>query len=419
MSMSHLCKPRTGCRLRLLVAAMVSVASAAVNGAEPLKVYILAGQSNMQGHAKVSTLAYMAEDPATAPLLASMHDGDGGWRTVENTWVSYLTQGRGPDSGEGIGPLTVGFGARTDPAEPSDKIGPEFTFGLRMREAVDGPILIIKTAWGGKSLHTDFRPPSAGPYELNDGEREAITKRGLDVDEEAAARRERSGAFYRQMIEHVRAVLADPARVCPGYEPEQGIELAGFVWFQGWNDMVDGGVYPSRGEPGSYDAYSRLLAAFIRDVRRDLDAPRMPFVIGVMGTNGPIDNLEPRYRAIHGEFRRAMAAPAAIPEFQGNVIAVQTAPCWDMRLDAAAEQRDQLNGRKRGLEQQVKQGERSREDIAEELAEIEAELASPAIGGLWDRAASNAAYHYFGCGKTMACIGVAFADGLLDLGNPE
>ena len=32
----------------------------------PLKVYILAGQSNMQGHAKVSTLPYMAEDPATA-----------------------------------------------------------------------------------------------------------------------------------------------------------------------------------------------------------------------------------------------------------------------------------------------------------------------------------------------------------------
>lgn len=23
---------------------------------------------------------------------------------------------------------------------------------------------IIKTAWGGKSLHTDYRPPSARPY---------------------------------------------------------------------------------------------------------------------------------------------------------------------------------------------------------------------------------------------------------------
>ena len=387
-----------------------NVESGSQNG--PLKVYILAGQSNMQGHAKVSTLAYMAEDPATAGLLAEMTDGGGGFRTVANTWVSYLTQGRGPEMGEGNGPLTVGFGARTDPAEASDTIGPEYTFGLRMREAVDGPILIIKTAWGGKSLHTDFRPPSAGPYELNEQEQEAIAKRGLNVDEEAAARRERSGAFYRLMVEHVEKVLADPARVVPGYDPQQGYELAGFVWFQGWNDMVDGGVYPDRGTPGSYDAYSDLLATFIRDVRRDLKAPEMPFVIGVMGTNGPIDNLEPRYQPIHAEFRKAMAAPAKLPEFQGSVIAVQTAPCWDMRLDAAAKKRDALNGRKRQLEQAVNKGEISQDDAAAELAELATELAASEIQGLWERAASNAAYHYFGCGKTMALIGQAFAEGL-------
>ena len=208
--------------------------------------------------------------------------------------MSYLTQGRGPEMGEGTGPLTVGFGSRTDPAEASDTIGQEYTFGLRMREAVDGPILIIKTAWGGKSLHTDFRPPSAGSYELNEHEQEAIAKRGLNIDEEAAARRERSGAFYRLMVEHVEKVLSDPARVVPGYDPQQGYELAGLVWFQCWNDMVDGSVYPGRGTPGSYDAYSELLATFIRDVRRDLEAPEMPFVIGVMGTNGPIENLDPR-----------------------------------------------------------------------------------------------------------------------------
>ena len=33
------------------------------------------------------------------------------------------------------------------------------------------PVLIIKTAWRGKSLHTDFRPPSAGPYVLNEFQR--------------------------------------------------------------------------------------------------------------------------------------------------------------------------------------------------------------------------------------------------------
>lgn len=403
-------------RSLLVVAGMLSFCGSDAPAADaPVKVYILAGQSNMQGHAKVSTLAYMAEDPATAGLLSQMQDGERGFRTVENTWISYLTQGRGPASGEGVGPLTVGYGARAEPTQAGDTIGPEYTFGLRMQEAQPGPILIIKTAWGGKSLHTDFRPPSAGPYELNEQELAAIEKKGLDLAAEAADRRDRSGVFYRQMVEHVRKVLADPGRVVPGYDAEQGYELAGFVWFQGWNDMVDGSVYSERGAPGSYDAYSELLAAFIRDVRRDLDTPQLPFVIGVMGTNGPLENLEPRYQPIHGEFRRAMAAPASLAEFQGTVIAVQTWPFWDMPLDAVAKQREQLNARKRSLEQSIAKGDVTPDDAAAELAEIATTLASPEIQGLWDRGASNAAYHYFGCGKTMALIGRAFADGLLEV----
>ena len=403
-------------RSLLVVAGMLSFCGSDAPAADaPVKVYILAGQSNMQGHAKVSTLAYMAEDPATAGLLSQMQDGERGFRTVENTWISYLTQGRGPASGEGVGPLTVGYGARAEPTQAGDTIGPEYTFGLRMQETQPGPILIIKTAWGGKSLHTDFRPPSAGPYELNEQELAAIEKKGLDLAAEAADRRDRSGVFYRQMVEHVRKVLADPGRVVPGYDAEQGYELAGFVWFQGWNDMVDGSVYSERGAPGSYDAYSELLAAFIRDVRRDLDTPQLPFVIGVMGTNGPLENLEPRYQPIHGEFRRAMAAPASLAEFQGTVIAVQTWPFWDMPLDAVAKQREQLNARKRSLEQSIAKGDVTPDDAAAELAEIATTLASPEIQGLWDRGASNAAYHYFGCGKTMALIGRAFADGLLDV----
>jgi alpha-galactosidase len=215
------------------------------------------------------------------------------------------------------------------------------------------------------------------------------------------------------MMAHVRKVLADPGRVVPDYDARQGYELAGFVWFQGWNDMVDGSVYPMRGSPGSYDAYSQLLATFIRDVRRELEAPHLPFVIGVMGTNGPIENLEPRYQTIHAEFRRAMAAPAAMPAFRGDVIAVQTAPFWDMRLDAVAKQRDRLNARKRSLEQLVERGDASQAAIAEAVAEITDALASPEIQGLWNRGGSNAAYHYFGCGKTMALIGRAFADGII------
>jgi hypothetical protein len=36
---------------------------------KPVRVFILAGQSNMEGHADVDTFDYIGDDPATAPLL--------------------------------------------------------------------------------------------------------------------------------------------------------------------------------------------------------------------------------------------------------------------------------------------------------------------------------------------------------------
>ena len=68
-----------------------------------------------------------------------------------------------------------------------------------------------------------------------------------------------TGRYYRLMIDHVKKVLADPKRVVPDYNAKAGYEIAGFVWFQGWNDMVDSGTYPNRGAPGGYDKYSEVL----------------------------------------------------------------------------------------------------------------------------------------------------------------
>ncbi|MHC4734313.1 MAG: hypothetical protein ACYTDW_07605 [Planctomycetota bacterium] len=81
---------------------------------------------------------------------------------VKDTWISYYqSHESGDPSGEGFGQLTAGYGGRKNPTKPGDNIGPEFTFGIYMQKALKEPILIIKTAWGGKSLYMDFRPPSA------------------------------------------------------------------------------------------------------------------------------------------------------------------------------------------------------------------------------------------------------------------
>ena len=137
------------------------------------------------------------------------------------------------------------------------------------------------------------------------------------------------------MLKHINKVLSDIERVYPTYETEEGYELSGFVWFQGWNDMVDGSTYPDRGKEGSYDSYSKNLEYFIEDVRRDLNSPKMPFVIGVMGAGGPISKYGPsqkRYAGIHGEFRKAMLAPANLKKFKGNVTAVLTENYCDLQL---------------------------------------------------------------------------------------
>jgi len=46
---------------------------------------------------------------------------------------------------------------------PENKLGPEFTFGIYLERLLGEPILPVKTAWGGRSLHTDFPPPSVVP----------------------------------------------------------------------------------------------------------------------------------------------------------------------------------------------------------------------------------------------------------------
>lgn len=383
--------------------------------AKPLKVFILAGQSNMEGTAKIDTFDYIGDDPSTAPLLNSMRGPDGTPKICEDVWISYLTGAKEPYF-HLHGRLTAGYGSMwgADPTKPGDKIGPEFTFGLTMEQAVDGPVLIIKTAWGGKSLHTDFRSPGAGPYQLSSFQLENYPRQeghGIPKDfEQWKADKEKStGHYYRLMIAHVKSVLDDIQRVYPDYDPTHGHELAGFVWFQGFNDMVDGHVYPKHNQPDRFDLYTELLAHFIRDVRKDLDAPDLPFVIGVMGVGGLGDESSEMTA-----FRRAMAAPAEMSGFKGNVTAVQTAPFWSDELGVIDEKRGKVRQMRHFLDSNHKNhanadGKMTDQQKREFLERFEADLISPAEVALWERGASNAGFHYLGSAKTFAQIGEAFA----------
>jgi alpha-galactosidase len=392
---------------RVFITSLALAALALPMHAKPLQVFILAGQSNMQGQAKVSTFEHIGMDPATKPMLDEMTGPDGKPKVCERVWISSI----GCADQEQIGKLTAGYGS----SQNGPKIGPEFTFGLYMQKFTDAPILLIKTSWGGKSLNTDFRPPGAGPYVFNDAQLANFQKQGKDIEKIKAEKVAATGVYYRLMIEHVKLVLGDIKRVVLSYDAAQGYELAGFAWFQGWNDMVDQGTYPQRDKPGGYDAYSTVMAQFIRDVRKDLDKPKLPFVIGVIGVGGPTSEYGPdqqRYKSTHQNMRDAMAAPAALPEFKGNVAAVRTEQYWDRELKLARAKENEVKekAKKAAKEQKLKPAEERA--LAEKMR---AESLTERERLVLEKGVSNAEFHYLGSAKILGGIGKGLAEAMQQL----
>jgi alpha-galactosidase len=387
--------------LPVLCAVMISVPLAAA----PLKVYLMAGQSNMQGFCAVHTFPQIAADPVTKPIYEKMVNPDGTPRVHENVWIS--TSGCARDAQPGR--LTTGYGGGK-----GDRIGPELTFGIYMQEHLREPFLIIKTAWGGKSLCRDFRPPGAGIHPSHLKALEELRKQNKDTAELEAEYAGRHGKYYRMMIDHAQTVLADIRKVYPAYDASQGYELEGFVWFQGENDFGEQDTYPNPGEPGGFSEYSRLLACLIRDVRKDLKAPEMKAVIGVLGFNGELETeryrqIEPKHIPWLREFRKAMAAPADMPEFKGHVAAVRTEEFWEPRLE-------ELQGRWKQVK--AKNGELKAQGLgkAEQKAAMDEYLKTvynPEEWKLMETGVSHACYHYLGSAKIMSRIGKAFAEAMI------
>ncbi len=335
---------------RCLVAglALIVPAAAALAADGPVKVFILAGQSNMEGKAKVSLLEYQASQPETSRLFEHLKQ-DGEWVVRDDVWIKFLDR---------KGNLTVGYGS-------PNCIGPELEFGNTLGNHYGEQVLLIKTAWGGKSLFRDFRPPSSGlpAAEVLEAMLDNLKKRNPEAT--LADVKGPFGAYYRQMLEEISDTLENLEDHFPNYQG-QNYEISGFVWFQGWNDMIN----------TDYTAeYAENMANFIRDVRKDLKAPKLPFVIGQLGVGGTEETPNPKKQA----FKEAQAAPAELPEFQGNVTVVKTDQFWDMTADAV-----------------FKKGWR---DHVEE----------------WETVGSDYPYHYLGSAKTFSRIGTAFGKAILEL----
>ncbi|MFM7316841.1 MAG: sialate O-acetylesterase [bacterium] len=258
---------------------------------KPVKVFVMAGQSNMVGtgivkldpnrNAGRGSLEFLANDPKTAGKFKKLMGNDGQWLVRDDVMIDFL---------ERKGPLTAGFGGN------SNQIGPELGFGQVTGDYYDEPVLLVKLAWGGKSLAQDFRPPSSGGT---------------------------LGPFYREIVDRTKAILTKFDDHFPQYKG-RGWVLAGFGWHQGWNDRVN---------QAFNDEYEKNMANFIRDIRKDLGVKNLPFVIAETGMTGP-NEKHPRALSL----MKAQAAVAEYPEFKGNVAFVKTQNFWREKEDSPSGQ---------------------------------------------------------------------------------
>jgi len=267
------------------------------NSANTVKVFILAGQSNMEGQGEINpigtqgTLEYIYNnDPVT---YGHLKDG-GVWAVLNDVWIWYKRGGTTLVKGG----LTAGYGVS------STTIGPELQFGHLMGDFYGEQVLLIKTAWGGKSLGVDFRPPTSG----------------WGIIPPVAAGDE--GYYYQEMLDFVVDAMANIDTYFPAYSG-QGYEIAGFGWHQGWNDRVTSNLAAE---------YEENMENFIEDVRASLGVPDMPFVIATTGMDGTPDYSEVELAQL------AMGDYVKYPQFEGNVAVVDTQDFWRSVAESPADQ---------------------------------------------------------------------------------
>ena len=283
----------------LLAAARAQAGEAPALG--PWRIFILTGQSNMEGKGAIKHLEQLLADPKTAPAYRHLRDGDD-WAQRADVLIRH-TNG---DKIDRKGKLSVGY------ANPANRFGAELQFGHVVGDHLAQQVLLIKVCWGGRSLRFDFRPPSSGP---GDFDPEWLAKTAARKHWTGDPKR-LIGHNYRDLVRIVHQTLADLETHFPAYDGS-GYEISGFVWFQGWNDMLDG---------AHHKEYGPNLANLLRDLRTDLGVPAMPMIVGELGQSGPEDQINPRYRAKHMSFRAQQASVSKMPEFQATVRYVPTGP---------------------------------------------------------------------------------------------
>jgi cysteine-rich repeat protein len=204
---------------------------AAMVTADPVMVFILAGQSNAVGYGSEASLL---------PPPLDMPQTDVRFWFDEGPFFALFDPSLRIDSGD----MLVALQYQSDPsgltfATTNDGFGSEIKLGRTLADALALDVAIVKFAVSGSSLAVDWNPATAG-------------------------------SLYHQMRDDVAGALA--ALAAAG---DSG-QVAGVFWMQGEADAMTSDAAA---------AYETNLTSFIGQLRTDFASTGLPFVLGRINVN--------------------------------------------------------------------------------------------------------------------------------------
>ncbi len=207
----------------------------AKTGNGPVRVFLLLGQSNMNGRGNIKVLdEKITKDlpDKYPPSLMKMRD---------DVWITGAN-GNGISKQMDNVRLEPGFGQ-------FDYFGPELAFGHAMGDHYEDEVLIIKCIGGGTPLATDWTSPRAA----------------VRTERQGPLKGRRAG-FQKAFYKTKKAIESLPDLI-QAYDPRRGYQIMGVVWVHG---NADGGKFAKE--------YADNLTDFIRDIRDMFGLETLPFI---------------------------------------------------------------------------------------------------------------------------------------------
>jgi hypothetical protein len=279
---------------------------------KPVKVFIVLGQSNTLEMGKVKgdkegSLEYAVKSENLYPFMV---DDAGSWTTRQDVRNLHVMGSGGPgkSSVKRNDWLTVSGG----------KIGIETGIGHQLGNALDEPVLILKSSIGNRSLGWDLLPPGSPSYEFEDkGKTYVYAGYGQSPDKwEKGTEPKRigwqAGLQYDGDVARAKDVLKNLGEYYPGAKE---YEVAGFIWWQGDKDRYNAGHAVK---------YEKNLNNLITALRKDFNAPKAKFVCATLGQTSK-ENAKGNEKLIL-DAMFAISDATKYPALEGDVATVYSHP---------------------------------------------------------------------------------------------